>query len=144
MKFVGLLCLIVALAACSTPESRMRDHPAAVSRMRPADRQLAAEGRIRPGMSKEAVSIAWDRPDEIQRGYVRGRVSETWIYIATDTEDYPSYSCFPYGFGHRFFYHEIYHPILVTRRYVQRMVTFENGRVVAWMGPSSYAPRGAL
>ncbi|MDP9290776.1 MAG: hypothetical protein M3O82_00270, partial [Verrucomicrobiota bacterium] len=134
MKSASLLCLVMALAACSTPSSRMRDNPAAVAHLRPADRQLALQGRIRPGMSKEAVYIAWDRPDEIQRGYAHRRPSETWIYLATATDDYPNFSYFPYGFGHRFFFHEVYHPILITRRYVERMVTFENGVVVAWMG----------
>jgi hypothetical protein len=139
MKKLSLFPLlsVVLLAGCSTPETRLKERPASFERLGPADRQLVLHGHIHEGMTKDAVYIGWGGPNQIRRGFIHGRPLETWIYIATETDyDYePGYVFFPLRYHHRIFYDEIYRPIHNTYRYMERMVTFENGRVVAWVSP---------
>ncbi len=57
------LFLAFAVAGCATPVDRAKSHPAAFRKLSPADQNLVLEGRVRDGMSADAVYIAWGDPD---------------------------------------------------------------------------------
>ena len=101
---LGLAAGALSLTSCSTVESRISDHPEIYNSISPNDQALVREGKIRSGMSPNAVWLAWGSPDQKLAGNMRGRETETWVYV-TYTTAYPyGYPCgYPYrpyyGFG---------------------------------------------
>ncbi len=65
-------------------ETRIQEHPQAPSASVARDQALVQQGKIREGMSQDAVYIAWGPPSQRVPGRNRGRTVETWIYDATD------------------------------------------------------------
>ena len=88
----ALLACAVSLtfffAGCTTIDTRIAERPEAFRSMSPADQALVQNGRIREGMSKDAVYIAWGPPSQRAPGRNRGSIVETWIYDATAAGDY--------------------------------------------------------
>ncbi|MGI8821530.1 MAG: hypothetical protein ACR2ID_11790 [Chthoniobacterales bacterium] len=150
--FLGTVVCLLALAGCTTVDTRIAEKREAYARMSPADQALVQQGGIREGMSEEAVYIAWGPPSQRAPGRNRGRVVDTWIYDATAAGDYqgPFFYGYPYGYGlgygsyggyrGRFrrhaYYSPFYDPFFYNHanivRYPERTVSFANGRVIAW------------
>jgi hypothetical protein len=142
---------IFILTGCTTTETRIAERSEAFHRLSPADQTLVTQGRIREGLSQDAVYIAWGPPSERVPGRNRGAIVETWIYYATAAGDYPGpfYYGAPYGYGlgygyfgghrgrfhRRFYYDPFYDPFFYNHanivRYPERTVSFQNGRVIA-------------
>ncbi|MFZ2277388.1 MAG: hypothetical protein WAW39_06300 [Prosthecobacter sp.] len=83
--FFVRLCLVLAVAilfvqCSSTPSTRIEKNPQMFSKLSAKDRQLVTHGLIREGMTRDAVFLAWGRPDAVSVGINRGRESETWTY----------------------------------------------------------------
>ena len=146
-------CSTLFFTGCVTTETRISQHPEMYQRLSPGDQALVREGRIRNGMSQDAVYLAWGGPDQKATGNVRGRPAETWIYLGTSNYPYPygwghGYYGGVYGFGYagrhghrhggyrRFGYDPFYEPFFYAHRpsvsYPERTVSFQNGRVVAY------------
>src|SRR5439155_1276991 len=78
------LMLCATLCGCSTVRTRMEERRAAFDKLPPAQQALVARGQVREGMGKDAVYIAWGRPDEATNGSRGGQAFEVWTYcIAT-------------------------------------------------------------
>ena len=75
---------VIALSSCasSNPASRVASHPALMEGLSGEHRNLVLQGRVKEGMNKDAVFLAWGRADEITRGSEGGRESELWRYVA--------------------------------------------------------------
>jgi hypothetical protein len=152
---VGAISSTLFLNGCTTVETRINENPAAFQSLSPGDQALVQQGRIREGMSRDAVYIAWGPANETMPGRNRGQTVETWIYYATDAGEYqgPFYYGHSYGYGlgfgyfgygggyrHRFrrhyFYDPFYDPWFYRRaniiRYPERIVSFQNGRVISF------------
>jgi hypothetical protein len=145
--------LTFLFAGCTTVETRIAERPEAFRSMSPADQALVQAGRVREGMSQDAVYIAWGPPSQRIPGRNRGQLVETWVYDATAAGDYPGpfYYGGRYGYGlgygyfgsyrHRFgrrhlFYDPFYDPYFYNHanivRYPERTISFQNGRVVSF------------
>jgi hypothetical protein len=141
------------LPGCSTTESRISEHPEILQTLSPSDQELVKVGKIREGMSQNAVWLAWGSPDQKATGVARGKQVETWIYndyyYANSFYSYP-YGPFGYGGyygggvvfhrhgGHRFaiigdpFYDPFFYSYIPPRvAYPSKTVTFSGGRVVS-------------
>ena len=150
------------LTGCATIENRISSHPEIYTQLSPRDQALVRSGRIREGMSIDAVWLAWGSPEQKGFGRWQGRSTETWIYRAYYNEYDPYYGGFGYPYRgfvgggvivggrrghHRHFvsvYDPFYDPFFYPRfrqvSYPYKTVTFANGRVVAFQGFTS--PRG--
>jgi hypothetical protein len=157
----GIATSALILASCSTTETRISGHPEIYQSLSPRDQALVSQGQLRDGMSPNAVYLAWGSPDRKIVGNMRGRATETWIYVHYTTYSYPGPYPFygpgygyGYGFGltrvgfagrhHRhngrsfvFFGSPFYDPFFYSYippsiPYPYRMVTFANGRVVSF------------
>src|SRR6266571_2297056 len=100
----GIAASVLVLASCSTTETRISGHPEIYQTLSTKDQALVSQGQIRAGMSQNAVWLAWGSPDRKIVGNMRGRPTETWIYINYTTYPYsypyPYYGAgFGYGFG---------------------------------------------
>ena len=100
MKWVPLTFGITATAllftSCGTPGTRISQHPDIYQGLSSHDQALVSQGRIRPGMTMDAVWLAWGTPEQKIPGYGRGRPTETWVYLRYETP--PSYGG-PYYYG---------------------------------------------
>jgi len=77
------------LAGCSTTETRISGHPEIYQSLSARDQALVSQGQIRDGMSRNAVYLAWGSPDRKIVGNMRGRPTETWVYVHYTTYSYP-------------------------------------------------------
>ncbi|HAK05846.1 MAG TPA: hypothetical protein DCO65_01010, partial [Spartobacteria bacterium] len=97
---LGLSASAIILASCSTTETRISAHPEIFQSLSPRDQALVSQGQIRAGMSENAVWLAWGSPEQKAVGNMRGRPTETWIYITYTTAPYGyGYPYRPYGYG---------------------------------------------
>src|SRR5437667_9590990 len=85
----GIAVGIMTLTSCATTEARISQHPEIYQRLSPTDQALVSQGQIRPGMTTDAVWLAWGTPDQKLPGKVRGRPTETCAFIRYNTP--PSY-----------------------------------------------------
>ena len=107
---------------CATTEARISQHPEIYQRLSSRDQSLVSQGQIRPGMTTDAVWLAWGTPDQKIPANVGDSHDETWVYLRYETP--PSYGG-PYYYGP--FDWSYIPPKFV---YPSRGVTFSNGRVV--------------
>ena len=151
---IGVAGSALFFTSCETTESRISKHPETYQRLSTRDQALVSQGQIRPGMSQNAVWLAWGSPDRKITGNMRGHATETWIYITYETAPYPYWGPFwnwGYGFGpsvafvrtrhhgHGFiffgdpFYDPFYYAYIPPSIPVPyKIVTFVNGRVASF------------
>ncbi len=150
---LGISAGALILTSCSTTETRISEHPEIFQRLSPRDQGLVSQGKIREGMSQDAVWLAWGTPDRKATGFARGKQMETWIYdeYTYSSAPYP-YPYGPYGYGgyfggvgvfryhhgHRFaiigdpFYDPFYYSYFPPRTsYPSKTATFINNRVIS-------------
>lgn len=149
----GVSASALILTSCNTTESRISKHPEIFQRLSPRDQALVSQGKIREGMTQDAVWLAWGSPDQKATGTARGQAVQTWIYNDYVYPDSPyPYPFGPFGYGgyygggvvfhshygRRFaiigdpFYDPFYYSYFPPRvAYPSKTVTFANGRVVS-------------
>ena len=92
----GIAAAALLFTSCGTPGTRISQHPDIYQGLSSQDQALVSQGRIRPGMTMDAVWLAWGTPEQKIPGYGRGRPTETWVYLRYETP--PSYGG-PYYYG---------------------------------------------
>jgi hypothetical protein len=139
------ICVVLALilfqftgCTASTPQARAQKNPGLLESLPPADRDLVLKSTISEGMSKDAVFLAWGKPDSVTSGSANGRPVETWRYAALR----PVYGGWGLGMGLGYgpgYYHRgyvaPYAGYQFTPGYVpvtSSVVQFKGGRVAAW------------
>lgn len=91
---LGIAASALILTGCSTVESRISEHPEIFNSLSAGDRALVQQGKIRTGMSQDAAWLAWGSPDQKFGGSMRGRATETWVYVTYQ-------SAYPYPYMYR-------------------------------------------
>ncbi|HEY1848800.1 MAG TPA: hypothetical protein VGG37_06325 [Opitutaceae bacterium] len=74
------LCAVL-LAACDSPESRIKDSPAAFARLNPDQQELVKKGQIAVGFDMDAVKLALGDPTRIVTRTTSAGQHEVWHYI---------------------------------------------------------------
>jgi outer membrane protein assembly factor BamE (lipoprotein component of BamABCDE complex) len=93
----------VFLAGCESPDSRIRENPAAFARL-PADQQaLVKAGQVGVGMDMETVKLAIGEPSRVTlHTDSKGQV-QVWHYVIYEGEDgaviYTGFHHRPWGWG---------------------------------------------
>ncbi|MBA3962630.1 MAG: hypothetical protein H0X40_12115 [Chthoniobacterales bacterium] len=153
LAWVAASALVVT--GCSTVKSRIDENRTNFDRLSASDKALVTEGKIRGGMSQEAVYIAWGRPEQKAVGEIHGVPTETWVYLIATTTPYG----YGYGYGGGFygggfsgpvgyygrhggrrfygafydpFYDPYYYPFAQTVTQPVKTVSFQRGRVIAF------------
>ena len=159
---LGLAAGALILTSCSTPQTRISDNPNLYQSLSARDQGLVSQGQIRPGMSRNAVWLAWGSPDQKILGNIRGRPTETWVYVYYSSYPYYPYygPYYPYGPGIGYslgyttvstangtvhyrgdrcyvffgspFYDPFFYSVPVSIPYPGKVVTFSNGRVMSF------------
>jgi hypothetical protein len=140
----GMAMGALVFASCSTVETRISEHPEIYQSLSARDQTLVNQGQIRDGMSRNAVWLAWGSPGRKIFGNMRGRDTETWIYVHYTTYypyRYPFYGPgYEFGYNGRnfaFFGSSLYDPFFYSYippsiPYPYKIVTFASGRVVSF------------
>src|SRR4051812_18453266 len=77
---LGLATAAIVLNSCSTPQTRISEHPDLYQSLSPEDQALVNQGQIRIGMSRPAVWLTWGSPDRTIIGNMGRGTTETWVY----------------------------------------------------------------
>src|SRR5439155_25130370 len=128
-----LLAGLVVTGCGRTVDKRREDKEAAYSELSPEFRALVDQGRIKVGMPKDAVYIAWGKPSQIIQGESSGGPIETWLYYGTHLREYQYWRSDDYWYRGRYFMAAPYLDYdYYPQYYVRGEATFENGIVKSW------------
>jgi hypothetical protein len=130
---LGLAAGALVFTSCSTPETRISEHPNFYQSLSHRNQALVIQGQIRVGMPRIAVWLAWGSPDRKIMGNMGGNAMETWLYTYYAT--YPSYPyCGPWDpyFGAPLSYPFCDACFPPGIPYPGKVVTFAHGRVVSF------------
>lgn len=122
----------IVFTSCSTPQTRISDHPDFYQSLSQRDQALVTQGQIRIGMSRTAVWLAWGSPNRKIVGNMGGGPTETWIYVY-----YASYPSYPFEPLDEYFGAPLYDPFCYSWfppsiPYPGKVVTFARGRVASF------------
>ncbi|MEO0414317.1 MAG: hypothetical protein AAF226_05135 [Verrucomicrobiota bacterium] len=113
VPFLLSLCLVLLLSSCAhnqgarqnsvqgtrgAHQMRIKKNPQVFNKLSTADRKLVQEGRIREGMSKDGVFLAWGKPAVKREQSANGKRQEIWSYRGSEAVPVRNYN-FGYGFG---------------------------------------------
>jgi hypothetical protein len=126
------------LTSCSTPQTRISEHPDLHQSISHRDQALVSQGQIRIGMSRPAVWLAWGSPDQRIIGNMGGGTTETWVYTY-----YASYPYYPYEPLDEYFGAPLYDPFCYSWfppsiPYPGKLVTFAHGKAVSFQYATSH------
>jgi len=132
IRFFVAIALALFFSACSTVESRIKQRPEAYHSLSASDQSLVSHGKIRTGMSKEAVYIAWGRADAVLHRTDRGHRTEAWNYFAYQQQPVFGFGAYPICVNGGFTYLPGYQTGYISTPYPYKQAVFENERVIAW------------
>lgn len=142
-KLIAMLILgvftVLGFTSCetATPATRAAKTPGVLESLSTEDRDLVLKGTISEGMSKDAVVIAWGKPDSMSYGSMNGKAVETWKYTSLRPIYRPYYGLgvgMGYGYGRRGHFYPgaslsmgpDYVPVTSS------VVRFRGNRVIGW------------
>jgi hypothetical protein len=127
---LGLVAALI-FTSCSTPQTRISDHPDLYQSLSHKDQALVTQGQIRIGMSRTAVWLAWGSPDQKIIGNMGGGPTETWVYVYYAAYPYyPGYG--PWSFFGDPFYDPFFYSYIPSIPYPDKVVTFARGRAMSF------------
>ncbi len=132
---LALVAVSLLFSACqvATPATRIEQNPVMFESLPEKDKQLVQQGKIRAGMSPEAVFLAWGHPNtQPFEGEKNGKRLLRWVYTRSEPVMVsPAWGApcpGPYGWCHG--YSGMPDTIYIPRNTAS--VTFEDGKVVSW------------
>ena len=136
-----LLAAVSALlfASCAAPVTRrIEKNPQLYSALSDRHKAMVQRGQIEEGMTKEAVFLAWGKPERASKGTRNGKTVERWSYTAYNAVHTSSIG-FGVGMGYGGFYGGPFYDTMFYREpvatyvpYEARWAEFVSGKVTAW------------
>ena len=135
---LSVLTGLLVLTSCSTPQTRISDHPDLYQSLSHRDQALVSQGQIRIGMSRTAVWLAWGTTDQKIIGNMGGGPTETWVYVYYATYAYYPFEPLDEYFGAPLFDPFCYSWFPPSIPYPGKLVTFARGKVVSYQYVTSH------
>ena len=130
-----LLCCGAILCGCasSTIEKRRAERITAYETLSPEYQQLVDAGEIKTGMPKDAVYIAWGKPDDITYSEDSHGKLETWLYYGRYMKEYRywNYRAINLGDGEEYLVRHLesdYNP----ESFLKAELIFSRGKLISW------------
>jgi outer membrane protein assembly factor BamE (lipoprotein component of BamABCDE complex) len=105
LKQLVVLCAAaagLALAGCSTPDTRIAANPAAFAALNPQQQALVKAGQVGIGMNMDAVKLALGDPDRVTLRTDAAGETQVWHYVTYEADGVFLYSGFYHrGYGRR-------------------------------------------
>ncbi len=130
--YILLIGVLVTGCATSTVESRKQERLNAYSSLSPEIKSQVDQGKIKVGMSMDAVYIAWGKPSQILTGESSTGSTITWLYQGTYLEEHSSWVSRPYYSRYHAYPETYLEHDYCPRGYVRAEIAFENGVVKEW------------
>jgi hypothetical protein len=127
----AVACALLLLASCASPiQHRIERNPDLYGRLNAHQKEMVQHGAIEEGMGKEAVFLAWGKPDRVSNGGKMGKSYARWSYAGFDPVFYGPYAP---GYG-PWIYDPYYNlgPAISYLPYEERWAEFLNNHVSAW------------
>ena len=118
--------------ATSTVESRRQERSLGYSSLSPELRALVDQGRIKVGMTMDAVYVAWGKPSQILTGESSKGSTTTWLYHGSQLEEHRYWSYRGVRAGDRWYSQPYLEHEYYPRSYVRAEIVFEEGLVKEW------------
>lgn len=140
LRLLPALAAAVCLSSCavSNPASRISQQPAVFAALPASQKALVQTGQIAEGMTKDAVYLAWGRPDGVLAGSENGKSTELWRYTRLQPV-YRQRIGMGMGWGYgpycgrgRRHYDPFYDQGLEYVPVTAGVVRFRNGKVTGW------------
>jgi hypothetical protein len=130
LTFIALAAGL-ALAGCSTPETRIAKQPELFNRLTPQQQQMIRQGEVGVGFDMDMVRLALGDPDRVRERIDKNGRSEVWSYIEYEGSD----GVLLYrGWWHRRWggaFYPYYLDVPSRREHARDRVIFREGRVVS-------------
>lgn len=135
ISYAGLALLLAGIG-CTTPSTvatRRQEKASAYAALSAEMRAAVDEGRLKVGMSEEAVYIAWGKPAQVLRSGDATGESTLWLYHGTTSDNYLvwRYQTMLRPDGSTFLDRTLDRSLDV-REYVAAELTFQDGRLKSW------------
>ncbi len=130
---LAMAAAVLLFSACqsATPQTRIQENPALYESLPHADQALVAQGRIRNGMSPQAVYLAWGAPNsQPYVGQTGKKRVERWVY--TTLQPVTVMNNWPHPYWGRYGWYDAMGPDTAYIPRTTATVTFENEKVVSW------------
>lgn len=128
----GVFAVLLGGCASSTVEKRKQERYAAYSGLVPEWKELVDQGRIKVGMSQDAVYIALGKPDEVVEQENQAGATVHWLYSASNLKEYRYWSHRSVKAGDRYYSEPYLAQDYYLQPYVKAEVVFEKGVVSSW------------
>ncbi len=135
---LGLATAAFVLTSCSTPQTRISEHPDLYQSLSHKDQALISAEQIRIGMSRTATWLAWGWPDRRIIGNMGDGRTETWVYVYYATCPYYPFEPLDEYFGAPFYDPFCYSWFPPSVPYPGKLVTFAHGKVVSYQYVTSH------
>jgi len=129
---LGLATAGIVLTSCSTPQTRISEHPDLYQSLSHRDQALVSQGQIRIGMSRTAVWLAWGSPDRKIIGNMGGGPTETWVYVYYATCPYYPFEPLDEYFGAPLYDPFCYSWFPPSIPFPGKLVSFAHGKAVSF------------
>jgi hypothetical protein len=132
ISILGLGVSALVFTSCSTPQTRISEHPNLYQSLSHRDQALVTQGQIRVGMSPTAAWLAWGSPDRKIMGNMGGGPTETWVYVYYANRPY-----YPYALMDQYFGAPLYDPFCYSWfppsiSYPGKVATFAHRKIVSF------------
>jgi hypothetical protein len=126
--------LLLALAGCAhdTVETRKHERWMAYSALPQEQRELVDQGKIRIGMSMDAVFIAWGKPSEVLNAETEAGLTTTWRYHGSWAEEAHYWTYREVQYNNQSYLERYLETSLLPRSYVRAEIIFAKGKVASW------------
>jgi hypothetical protein len=85
-----VVCAVLVLCGCASPESRIGARPAVFARLTPDQQALVKEGKVAPGFDMDTVRLALGDPDRVVIETNASGRHEIWRYVSrADDQEVP-------------------------------------------------------
>jgi len=125
-----VLAAMLVLAACATPDARIKRNQAAFDVLAPTEQALIREGKVAVGFTPEMVRLSVGDPDQRWSRTDADGTSEMWSYTTYDSAlGSPLYRGYYHRYrgGYPFYYDSLYTRDARPREYFK--VRFVSGKV---------------
>ncbi len=124
--------ILLSGCATSTVETRKQERYGAYSALADEQRSLVDQGKIKVGMTMDAVYIAFGKPNEVLQEETQAGSTTRWLYHGSTLQEYRQWR-YRYVRAGRFNYTEPYMAYdYYLQPYVRSEVVFQNGVVKEW------------
>ena len=120
LAFLLLSAFVLAGCATSTVEGRKKERASTYASLPPEQKELVDQGKIKIGMTPDAVYLAWGAPAEVLEDETPDGHTTTWAYQGQWVEEYR------YWIGRRL--ESDFYP----RNYTRAQIFFRSGVVSSW------------